>query len=123
MIVEDKDSGTITVSGTDLEDLQKHAREQLEKMRPAEGTPASSELRTPYAVICREHGQKFLTNDEYMRQLCRPDALWTCPKCGEASQFDDDNYEASFSDGPDGPDEHDDNCAPNCACKPTSDAG
>jgi hypothetical protein len=95
------EGGVVTIDGDDLKKLQAEGREYLESVRPPEGTPALSEERTPYAVICREHGQQFLTSDEYNRQLCRPDSLWTCPKCGEASNWDDDNYEASFGDPPD----------------------
>jgi hypothetical protein len=94
------EEGVVTIDGDDLKKLQAEGREYLESVRPPEGTPALSAERTPYAVICREHGQQFLTSDEYNRQLCRPDSLWTCPKCGEASHWDDDNYEASFDDGP-----------------------
>ena len=77
----------------DLAKVQAHAREQLAAMAPPEGTPAIAEFATPYAVLCREHGQVFLTKDEYGRQLSRPDALWQCPKCGEEATWDDDHYE------------------------------
>lgn len=48
---------------------------------------------TPYAVICREHGQQFLTEEQYSAQLMRPDSYWECPICGSHSEWDDDNYE------------------------------
>jgi hypothetical protein len=86
------------VVSDDLKVLQDAARAYLEAQRPAEGTPALSLERTPYAILCREHGQQFLTDDEYGRQLCRPDARWTCPKCGRVSDWDDDNYEAALGD-------------------------
>lgn len=48
---------------------------------------------TPWAVICREHGQVFLTEEEYVWQMNHPDDLWGCPICGKAAQWDDDNFE------------------------------
>jgi len=87
---------------TDLAKLQAHARAELERLRPAEGTPALSETPTPYAVLCRGHGRQFLTDDEYGRQLCRPDDRWTCPRCRSVSNFDDDNYEAALDASPEG---------------------
>lgn len=99
MIVEDE-HGTVTITGDDLKDLQSFARAQLEEMRPPEGTPAHSLTPTPYAVLCPQHGQQFLTDDEYSRQLCRPDSRWKCPVegCGRISGWDDDNYEAALGD-------------------------
>lgn len=82
-----------TFEGDALTKLKSHAYEELEKMRPPEGTPALSTEPTPYAVLCREHGQQFLPEDEYGRQLCRPDACWMCPICRDEAQWDDDNYE------------------------------
>ena len=49
--------------------------------------------RTPYAVLCDDHGQRFLTEAQYDQQMSRPDALWRCPRCGENAYWDDDNYE------------------------------
>jgi hypothetical protein len=61
--------------------------------------------RTPYAVLCDDHGQRFLTEEQYARQLNRPDSFWACPACGESSRWDDDEYEAAMDyDGP-GPDD------------------
>lgn len=82
----------------DLSAVKDYAREQLEKMRPPDGTPAIAAAPTPYAIICSKDGQVFLSNDEYARQMSRPDSFWTCPKCGERASFDDDNYER-FLDG------------------------
>lgn len=96
MIVKDE-HGNVTYTGEDLEKLQAHARDYLEKTRPPEGTPAIATLGTPWAVLCAEHGRVFMTEDEYGRQLSRPDSRWTCPKCGEVSDFDDDNYEAAYA--------------------------
>jgi hypothetical protein len=93
-----EENGVITVNGDDLMKLKDFAREQLEATRPPEGTPALSTTPTPFAVICTAHGRQFMTSDEYGRQLSRPDSRWTCPKCGEIGQFDDDNYEASLDD-------------------------
>lgn len=50
---------------------------------------------TPWAVLCPEHGQVFLAEAEYMRQLGNPNALWRCP-CGRTANWDDDNYDAAM---------------------------
>lgn len=106
------ENGSITYSGTDLDQLKAAAHKHLDDVRPPEGTPAVSQEKTPYAVLCRAHGQVFLTDDEYGRQLCRPDALWTCPKCGEAARWDDDNYEEMLDLH-----EHAEGCVPpTCTC-------
>lgn len=52
--------------------------------------------QTPYAVLCDDHGQQFLTAEEYDYQMSRPDSLWRCPRCGESAHWDDDEYEASL---------------------------
>ncbi len=58
--------------------------------------------RTPYAVLCDDHGQQFLTAEEYHHQMSRPYSMWQCPRCGESAHWDDDEYEASFDEeGPD----------------------
>lgn len=62
--------------------------------------------RTPYAVLCDDHGQRFLTHEQYLRQLNRPDSLWACPRCGESAHWDDDEYEAAIEFG--GPDTEED---------------
>lgn len=51
---------------------------------------------TPWAVECGEHGQVFLTEAEYSRQMANPDNNWTCPRCGADAGWDDDNYEKSL---------------------------
>lgn len=51
-----------------------------------------SKKNSPWAVICEEHGQMFLSKENYMKQLSNPDALWKCPICGVSASFDDENY-------------------------------
>lgn len=47
---------------------------------------------TPYAVRCRYGcGLQFLTHDDYVAQMCRPDSLWRCPSCGDDASWDDDS--------------------------------
>jgi hypothetical protein len=48
--------------------------------------------KTPWAVTCYRHKLVYLTADEYMFQLGRPDSLWTCPVCGHPAAWNDDNY-------------------------------
>lgn len=61
-----------------------------------ENTPMSgtSVEPTPYAVICPSCGKRYMTYDEYIRQLSMPNAFWICPTCGDTADWDDDNYEA-----------------------------
>ena len=54
--------------------------------------------RTPFAVLCDDHGQQFLTEEQYLRQLNRPDWFWTCPRCGESAHWDDDEYDVALED-------------------------
>lgn len=54
--------------------------------------------QTPWAVICREHGQVFLTDEEYDSQMDAPDSVWKCPLCGRSAEWDDENYEAMARD-------------------------
>lgn len=54
---------------------------------------ALSPVETAWAVICPRHGQQFLTEAGYRRQMDLPDAKWICPVCGATSEWDDDNYE------------------------------
>lgn len=54
--------------------------------------------RTPYAVLCEGHGQQFLTEAQYDYQMSRPNARWACPRCGEDSGFDDEEYEHGIGD-------------------------
>jgi uncharacterized C2H2 Zn-finger protein len=53
-----------------------------------------SDVPTPYAVNCDWCGTVFLTEQEYIRQLYKPDSLWQCPKCGATAWWDDDNYDS-----------------------------
>jgi hypothetical protein len=58
--------------------------------------------RTPYAVLCDDHGQQFLTEEQYDHQMNRPDSLWRCPRCEESAHWDDDEYDAALDEeGPD----------------------
>lgn len=60
---------------------------------------------TQYAVHCTgsanppnctpcTSGPIYLTYREYMRQLCKPNDGWKCPKCGSWADWDDGIYEA-----------------------------
>lgn len=55
-----------------------------------------SKVRSPYAVICRTHGQQFLSGEQYDAQMRRPDSYWECPVCGGHASWDDDNYEQYY---------------------------
>ena len=71
--------------------------------KPLKDATALSEEPTAYAVICLDHGQTFMTEAEYDRQVRCPDVRWTCPRCGEESPWDDDNYESvMFGNNPEG---------------------
>lgn len=35
---------------------------------------------TPYAVTCPVHGRVYLTEEEYHRQMMKPDQVWACPR-------------------------------------------
>jgi uncharacterized C2H2 Zn-finger protein len=59
---------------------------------------ALSTVETPYAVICPTHGQVFLNQAGYFRQMDFPGAKWICPRCGAVSEWDDDNYEKHMED-------------------------
>lgn len=61
-----------------------------------------SEIPTAYGVHCK--GQDcntpcnggdiiYLTTDEYIRQMYRPDSFWQCPECGSDAWWDDDNFD------------------------------
>lgn len=56
-------------------------------------TEAISDKQTPWAVECPVHGQVFLTEGGYQRQMDFPDSSWICPICGAKSEWDDNNYE------------------------------
>ena len=66
---------------------------------PAERVSATE---TPWAVICPRHGQVFLTEAEYERQMLNPDNLWECaqPDCPARAEFDDDNWEKHLPPDP-----------------------
>lgn len=54
--------------------------------------------RTPYAVLCDDHGQQFLTQRGYDLQMRSGSRPWMCPKCGEMAHWDDDEYEAALGE-------------------------
>ena len=62
--------------------------------------------RTAYAVFCYGDpsighmgcGRVFMTRDQYMQQMSRPDSTWRCPECNFEADFDDDNYEEIIED-------------------------
>jgi hypothetical protein len=54
---------------------------------------------TPYAVNCPTHGQVFLTEAEYSRQMWKADSVWMCPDCHQPAQWDDDNYAERIGNG------------------------
>lgn len=66
---------------------------------PVPPRPRESSEPTGFAVICPEHGRVFLSEEEYDRQLSRPDSTWKCPRCGKASEWDEDNYDAWIEQG------------------------
>ncbi len=53
----------------------------------------SSEVPTPWAVICPKHGMVFYTSHEYNRQMMAADCVWSCPKCGLVAKWNDANYD------------------------------
>lgn len=50
---------------------------------------------TRWAVICRVHGLQFLSHDQYLEQLDRPDDRWECPVCGAIADWDDECQETN----------------------------
>lgn len=62
-----------------------------------------SSTPTRFAVLCPEHGRVYLREEEYRRQMSKPDSRWACPRmdskpvgfglCGAESEFDDLTYE------------------------------
>lgn len=61
-----------------------------------------SREETPYAVVCPDHGQVFLTESEYNRQMGNPDRFWACPHAGPRCYpvaFDDLHYESRLEYG------------------------
>lgn len=56
---------------------------------------------TDYAVMCDEGcGLVFLTEQQYIHQMERPDSLWRCPKCGGGAEWDDDCRETNPPERP-----------------------
>lgn len=53
-----------------------------------------------HGVICTRCGPQGLDQQEYTRQMLRPDSLWSCPVCGDDAYWDDDRYEAHFEVDP-----------------------
>lgn len=53
----------------------------------------TGERVTPYRVICRECGSQQLSHRQYEEQMQKPNARWSCPKCGDVASFDDEFYE------------------------------
>ena len=49
--------------------------------------------RTPWAIICPNDGQVFLTREQYDLQMNRANARWKCPHCLSICEFDDENYD------------------------------
>lgn len=50
-------------------------------------------IPSPHAVICKVHGQQFLTKVQYSQQLMQADDYWYCPICGKTAEWDDYNYD------------------------------
>lgn len=49
--------------------------------------------KPPFAgIICPLHNHVDITQEEYERQMDSPDE-WRCPKCGIASEFDEERYD------------------------------
>lgn len=48
---------------------------------------------TPYRVWCQEHGDQFLSREDYTWQMSHPDILWKCPVCHSNASWDDSWYE------------------------------
>lgn len=62
-----------------------------------------SHPESPYGVICRNCGPQGLTKENYDMQMRAANSLWVCPECGQTASWDDDLYDAAFSE----PDEDD----------------
>jgi rubrerythrin len=55
---------------------------------------ATGEETRRYArLICGAHGAIDISETEYDRQLSRPNARWSCPRCGDVCAFDDEYFE------------------------------
>lgn len=84
----------------DLAGLGSHLiREGVVVDDPIDCMPCLAARRTPYAVLCDNHGQQFLTLKQYDHQMSRPNSLWMCPRCGESAHWDDDEYQAHLNEG------------------------
>ena len=46
-----------------------------------------------HRVLCDECGSQGLTEEEYRRQMLKPDSFWQCPVCRDSAEWDDDSYE------------------------------
>ena len=85
-------------------------------------------MKTPYRVLIRKSDIDFLdvhdlpetmeelgngfiasylTEEQYMNQLCNPDALWKCPVTRECGAFDDEWYESNLNNNQNEDDEED----------------
>lgn len=55
-----------------------------------------STYQTPYRVICPEHGEQYLSYEQYMKQFLDANEVWRCPMpwCNKSSEFDQVWYEA-----------------------------
>lgn len=53
---------------------------------------------SPYAIICKTHGQIFIDIEEYARQMMKPDSRWQCPICKDVAEFDDINFDLHFNE-------------------------
>lgn len=90
----------------DAIDRAKQAWERVQRDHAEALEIENESRRTPYAVICYgdssigHHGcgRVYLTKEQYMQQMGRPDATWKCPQCGFEAGFDDANYEEWLSD-------------------------
>lgn len=51
--------------------------------------------QTPYRVICPEHGEQYLSYEQYMKQLIQADDTWRCPFpwCNKKAEWDDAWYD------------------------------
>jgi hypothetical protein len=55
-----------------------------------------------YGVICNSCGTVELVYDEYIRQLNKPNIGWTCPRCKDSADWDDDSLCMEEEGDPDG---------------------
>lgn len=50
-------------------------------------------LEARYRVLCKHCGYQGLSEEEYRRQLARPDLVWRCPRCQQNAMWDDEYFE------------------------------